>query len=282
MPFTTIVATGELARHLDDPDWRLIDCRFELARPDAGEQAYRAQHIPGALYAHLDRDLSGPITPSSGRHPLPDPATLIARFSTWGIGPATQVVCCDEQANAIAGRLWWLLRWLGHGAVAVLDGGLKRWRAEGRPLESDIPQVAPMRFTGTADAHAVIDSASLAAQLASPDARLIDVRAPERYRGEVEPLDTRAGHIPGASNLPFARNLDADDRYRSPAELRALYTPLIGDAPMDACVLMCGSGVTACHSLIALEIAGLHGARLYPGSWSEWIRDPARPIAEGS
>ncbi len=281
MAFTTLVSTDDLARYLDDPHWRVVDCRFDLARPDAGEADYCAGHLPGALYAHLDRDLSGPITPASGRHPLPDPARLAATFAAWGIGPDTQVVGYDAQANAIAARLWWLLRWLGHTAVAVLDGGLQQWRAEDRPLDDGVAQIEPARFSGGPEPGFVIDTETLEARVARRGGLLIDVRAPERFRGAVEPLDTRAGHIPGAVNLPYAKNLDASDRYLSPAELKTVYEPLVGDTPPDACALMCGSGVTACHSLLALEIAGLRGAKLYAGSWSEWIRDPAHPIASG-
>jgi thiosulfate/3-mercaptopyruvate sulfurtransferase len=282
MALTTLVSTDRLADHLGDPGWRIIDCRFNLSQPEAGATGYRAGHIPGALYAHLDRDLSGPVTPESGRHPLPDPAHLAATFSAWGIGPDTQVVCYDQQASAIAARLWWLLRWLGHDAVAVLDGGLKQWLAEGRTLGTDVPQVEPVAFVGEPGPGRIIDTDTLASDAASGNHLLIDVRAPERFRGEVEPLDTRAGHIPGAVNLPYAINLDANERYLPPDELKALYAPVIGSTPPDACALMCGSGVTACHSLLALEIAGIRGARLYAGSWSEWIRDPARPVAVGN
>lgn len=278
MTHTTLVSTVELATHLDDPDWRIIDCRFDLVHPEAGEAAYHEGHIPTALYAHLDHDLSGPITATSGRHPLPDPERLVATFGTWGIGANTQVVCYDAQTNAYAARLWWLLRWLGHPQVAVLDGGLEQWEEEGRPLNAPTAYVVPTEFRGKPDSGMLIRTADLEAHLNSAEYRLIDVRGPERYRGEKEPIDSRAGHIPGALNLPYQSNLDSCDCFLPPEALKKMYQRVIGDSSPGKCIFMCGSGVTACHSLIALEMAGLSGAKLYAGSWSEWIRDPRRPV----
>lgn len=282
MSYTTVVSTADLADHLDAPDWRIIDCRFDLSQPEAGAAAYRDSHIPRALYAHLDRDLSGPVTPNSGRHPLPDPDRLAATLGDWGIGADTQVVCYDAQANAYAGRLWWLLRWLGHTRVAVLDGGLEQWEEEKRPLTAEIPVIAKTQFRGKPNPHLFITTDELASLLGSKGNRLIDVRTPERYNGEKEPIDSLAGHIPGAINLPYRTNLDSGDCYLPPEALKKMYQRVLGDCTPEHCILMCGSGVTACHSLIALEIAGLSGARLYVGSWSEWIRDPQRPVETGT
>lgn len=279
MSASPLVAAAELAGHLHDPGWRIIDCRFDLQQPEAGEAAYREAHVPGALYAHLERDLSGPITPDSGRHPLPDPHRLGAAFSAWGIGPDTQVVCYDAQANAYAGRLWWLLRWLGHEHVAVLDGGLQAWASGARLLEGAAPPVMPASFHGMPCADRFVTTAELAAQIADGTHRLIDVRTPERFAGEKEPIDPVAGHIPGACNLPYQSNLDSGACFLPPEALRKMYRRVLDDVPPDRCIVMCGSGVTACHSLIALEVAGLSGAKLYAGSWSEWIRDPGRPVA---
>ena len=281
MTFRTLVDVATLAAHRADPAWRLVDCRFDLADPRAGEAAYAAGHVPGAVYAHLDRDLSAPRTPQSGRHPLPEPAALAATFSRLGIDAGIQVVAYDDAGGCHAARLWWLLRWLGHEAAAVLDGGLPAWRAAGQPLATEVPAIVPRRFVPRLAAHAAVDAAALDALLASRAVVLLDARAPERFEGRIEPLDPQAGHVPGARNHPYVRNLAPDGRFLPAAELRArLLERLAGRRP-EAAVSMCGSGVTACHTLLALEIAGLPGARLYPGSWSEWCRDPARPVATG-
>lgn len=279
MSASPLLSAAELAGHLDDPGWRIIDCRFDLQHPEAGEAAYGEAHIPGALYAHLDRDLAGPITPDSGRHPLPDPQRLCATFSAWGIGPDTQVVCYDAQANAYAGRLWWLLRWLGHERVAVLDGGLQAWVSGAYPRTATPSHVTPAIFQGSARADMVVATAELTAQISSGTHRLVDVRTPERFAGEKEFIDPVAGHIPGARNLPYQSNLDASECYLPPEALKKMYRRVLDDVSPEHCVMMCGSGVTACHSLLALELAGLAGAKLYAGSWSEWIRDPGRPVA---
>lgn len=277
-----IVSTAELAEHLDDPDWRIFDCRFDLGQPDAGLEAYREGHIPGALYAHLEQDLSGPATGTSGRHPLPDPAVLRATFSDWGITPTTQVVCYDYRTNAYAGRLWWLLRWLGHERVAVLDGGLEKWLAEDRPLDEALPPApTPVPFQGEPERTMTASAAEIFEDLDDGELCLIDVRGEARFSGEEEPIDPVAGHIPGAINLPFGKNLDVSGCYLPPEALRKMYERILANHPPESCVVMCGSGVTACQTLIALEQAGLSGARLYPGSWSEWIRDPARPVEIG-
>ena len=282
MTHATLISTEALAASLDDPRWVVIDCRFSLADPAAGERAYREGHLPGARYAHLERDLSAPITSASGRHPLPARETLAAKLGAWGVAAGSQVVVYDDAGGAFAARLWWLLRWLGHGAVAVLDGGLSRWQGEGRPLSAASPRITSAVFTPRAPLGEVMDAASLQAALAAGDVVLLDARAAERFRGEVEPIDPVAGHVPGARNRPLQHNLDERGGFLPASELQRQFLALLGGARPRQVVHMCGSGVTACHNLLAMEHAGLHGARLYAGSWSEWIRDPARPVARGA
>jgi thiosulfate/3-mercaptopyruvate sulfurtransferase len=281
MPFRTLVSVTELAAHTDDPAWRLFDCRHDLANIDAGEHAYRANHITNAQFLHLDRDLSGPKNGKNGRHPLPDPARLATLLAKLGVSNAVQVVAYDDSGGMFAARLWWLLRWLGHDDVAVLDGGLRAWQQAGAPLTSNVPVVAPTRFDWRLRSTTV-DANYVSAHLDGTDMLVVDARAPDRFRGENETLDPRGGHIPGAVNRFFKGNLTADGRFKPPAQLRQEFTAMLGRHPVDAVVNQCGSGVTACHNLLALEIAGLSGARLYPGSWSEWCSDPARPIALGT
>ena len=278
--YKTLVDTHTLAKHLDDPSWVVVDCRFTLTDPQAGRRAYAAGHIPGARYAHLDEDLSSPITPASGRHPLPDPKVLADRLGRWGIDNAKQVVVYDDSFGAMAARLWWLLRWLGHEACALLDGGLPKWRREGFPVTTDLSEVTPARFVSAVNNALWVDSAFVERALKQGDHVLVDARAEERFRGEVEPLDKVAGHIPGAVNVPYEDNLDLSGAFLSGETLREHYTALLDDTPPPRVILMCGSGVTACHSILALEHAGLPGAKLYAGSWSAWIADPRRPVAK--
>jgi thiosulfate/3-mercaptopyruvate sulfurtransferase len=263
----------------------LLDCRFDLAKPAAGRQAYLTAHIPGARYADLNLDLAAPITADSGRHPLPLPEVLAERFASFGIGDDMQVVAYDDANGSLAARAWWLLRWLGHERVAVLDGGLKAWLASGGAVESGEPgseAACAARFTTRLRAESAVSAADVQRALRDPNRLLVDARAPERFAGTVEPLDPVAGHVPGAVNHPFSGNLAADGRFVRSAELRRRWLErLAGTAPGNV-ILMCGSGVTACHNLLAMELAGLQGAKLYPGSWSEWIRDPQRPVARGS
>lgn len=284
MSFETLVDCGQLAERLDQPDWRILDCRFDLAAPQRGEQSYAQAHLPGAFYAHLDRDLASPVTPQSGRHPLPEVGGLCAWLGKHGIGSDTQVVVYDDTGGNMAVRLWWLLRWLGHNRVALLDGGWQAWAQAGLPLqETAPPAVEAVSFEGSADWGQVVTSEALERQLRGDDKRLqlMDARTRERFRGDAEPIDPVAGHIPGAFNLPLQDNLDSDGSFKSAETLRSMYVAAFAGRPPDSMVAMCGSGVTACHNLLAMEIAGLHGGRLYAGSWSEWIRDPARPIATG-
>ena len=282
-PLRTLIQTEELAARLGDPDWVVVDCRFTLSDPDAGIESWRRSRLPGAHYLHLEYDLSGPVTETSGRHPLPDPAALAARLGQCAITPHSRVVLYDDSFGSIAGRLWWMLRWLGHDTVALLDGGFQKWSRERRELESGRPGVR--RGAGRLNARPRRDAWAGAAEveqaLARGDALLIDARVPERYSGEEEPFDPVAGHIPGAVNRPFDDNLDIDGTFLSPQELREAYEALLGGLPPEQVIHVCGSGVTACHNLLAMEIAGLGGSRLYPGSWSEWIADPRHPIAVG-
>ncbi len=281
MSYTTLISTQTLSQHLNDPAWVIIDCRFNLAQTSAGHDAYLDGHIPGARYAHLDRDMSSPVTPASGRHPLPDAAVLAQRLGRWGVVCSKQVVAYDDNCGPFAARLWWLLRWLGHPAVAVLDGGLARWRREDLPLTPALPAVQPTVFAPRPDDDLWVSSAYVMEHLSQGDRALVDARAVERYAGEVEPLDPVAGHVPGAVNRPFTGNLDAHGCLLPPADLRQAFQGLVEGMPPERVIHMCGSGVTACHNLLAMAVAGLAGGRLYAGSWSEWIRDPARPVATG-
>jgi thiosulfate/3-mercaptopyruvate sulfurtransferase len=279
--FTTLIPTSTLAGRLSEPEWLAVDCRFDLADPQAGLRAWQAGHIPGAIHADLERDLSSRVTAASGRHPLPEPEALAETFSRFGISARTQVVAYDAGSGAFAARLWWLLRWLGHETVAVLDGGFAAWTAEDRPVSAEAVVRAPAQFVARPRAEMVVDTTAIPGLLGRGE-RLVDVRGAERYRGEVEPLDTVAGHVPGAANLPYLDNLGPDGRFRDPRALAALWRERVDVAPGSVVVCMCGSGVTACQGLLALEAAGIRGGRLYAGSWSEWIRDPARPVARSA
>ncbi len=282
MAFTTLIDPETLQAHLEDPDWVVVDCRFSLSDPAYGRRAYQEAHIPGAVYAHLDEDLSGPIVPGrTGRHPLPDPDRLARKLSAWGIDNRTQVVAYDDAGGAFAARLWWLLGWLGHDAVAVLDGGWPRWVREGRPVRGGIETRPPRTFVPHLRPEQVATADEVLRHLHDPAWRLLDARAPERYRGELEPIDPVAGHIPGAVNAPFAENLTPEGTFRPPEQLRQRFEALLGDVPPERVICYCGSGVTAAHNLLAMAHAGLPGARLYAGSWSEWITDPRRPVARG-
>jgi thiosulfate/3-mercaptopyruvate sulfurtransferase len=279
MKFTTLVSADQLARHLHDPQWVVFDCRFALTRPESGRQAYAKGHIPGARYAHLNHDLSGAVTAVSGRHPLPDASVLARKLGLWGVDKRKQVVVYDDSFGAMAVRLWWLLRWLGHDAVALLDGGFPSWAKQGRELTAENPDIHSAVFHPLADDALWIDSAGVLEALRS-ERVVVDARAEERFLGLMEPLDKVAGHIPGSINSPFEDNLDMRGHFLPAEELRAHYESLLHGASPGEVIHMCGSGVTACHNLLALEIAGMPGGKLYAGSWSEWITDPSRPIVQ--
>ena len=278
---STLVGSELLAAHLNDDNWRIFDCRHDLKNVDYGSQAYARGHIPGAQFMHLDRDLSGVKTGSNGRHPLPDAAAFAATLSRCGVGPDTQVVAYDNEGGIFAARLWWMLRWMGHRQAAVLDGGLAAWKQAKLPLEEQVPVVKPAAFQSKPGDQAVLVGEVLA-HLSTPQMLLLDARNAERFRGEKETLDPVGGHIPGAQNRFYADNLDDHGiRFKPAQELAEDYRALLAGRDPRSVVQTCGSGVTACHNLLAMEIAGLAGSRLYAGSWSEWCADPARPVAKG-
>ncbi|MFZ0500403.1 MAG: sulfurtransferase [Steroidobacteraceae bacterium] len=296
MSQTTLITPRQLAARLEDRDLAVIDCRFDLGRPEWGLEAYASARLPHALYAHLDHDLSGKASASTGRHPLPPVDEMAARLGRWGIDAQVHVVAYDQSSGAHAARLWWLLRWLGHTRVAVLDGGFAAWQEERLPLDmtpfetqAQLETQAqrerpPRRFEPRPDAEMVVSTADLeglmaSRQFAAADVVLVDARSAERFAGRNETIDPVAGHIPGARNHPFTANVDAAGRFLARGTLRERFANTLEGVPPDAAICMCGSGVTACHNLLAMEVAGLQGARLYAGSWSEWIRDPNRPIA---
>jgi thiosulfate/3-mercaptopyruvate sulfurtransferase len=277
MSGSTLVSTAELAANY--PKWRVFDCRHDLAKPELGEQQYREGHIPGALFASLDRDLSGRKTISNGRHPLPEPQDFEKWLEKAGLAPKDQVVCYDAGNGSMAARLWWMLRWIGHDNVAVLDGGFAKWTKEGRPVTIDVPLFTPLNYPIKPRKDFAVDARTVEQTLGKP--LLLDARAPARYRGEQEPIDPVAGRIPGAKNRFNLDNLSAQGTFKSPEELKKDFQSVLqGRAPADV-IHYCGSGVAACHNLLAMEVAGLKGGKLYAGSWSEWARDPKRPQERG-
>jgi thiosulfate/3-mercaptopyruvate sulfurtransferase len=277
-----LVSPQDLAAHLKDPDWVVFDVRHDLGNVARGRADYAAAHIPGAYFLHLDEDLSGEKTGTNGRHPLPDLATFAAKIAKCGVAPGRQVVVYDDAGASVAGRLWWMLRWLGHGRVALLDGGYPAWVRAGLPTESAVPAPREGRFEPKPMLGGIADTPYVDAFRESPSVRLIDARSAERYSGASETIDPVAGHIPGAVNRFWKENLESDGRFKAPAALKREFLALLGDATPSLAVHQCGSGVTACHNLFAMELAGLKGSRLYPGSWSEWCSDKARPVAQGS
>jgi thiosulfate/3-mercaptopyruvate sulfurtransferase len=283
--FSTLITPAALSAHVNDPAWVIVDCRHDLVNLAAGRDAYAGGHLPNALFADMEHELSGakrgPDGAFRGRHPLPEPQAFIELLRGWGVNDGTQVVAYDAHGGMFAARLWWMLRWIGHASVAVLDGGLPAWQTAGLPLSTDMP--APRArgtialrepLVATADVNAVLQNVEHGGRM------VVDARAPDRFRGENETIDPVGGHIPGAKNRFFKDNLQADGRFKTPEQLREELGVAVGDA--QSAIMQCGSGVTACHNLLALEVAGMPGAALYPGSWSEWSADPARPVATGS
>jgi thiosulfate/3-mercaptopyruvate sulfurtransferase len=279
--YTTLIEPAALAAHIADPKWVVVDCRHDLMNLAAGREAYAAGHIPGARFASMEDELSGPKTGKNGRHPLPERAALMAALRSYGIDDASQVVAYDAHGGMFAARLWWMLRWVGHEAVAVLDGGLPAWQAADQPVVTDAPAARPRgsiaerpALVTTVDVNAVLHNVEHGGKT------VVDARAPDRFRGENETIDPVGGHIPGAKNRFFKDNLQGDGRFKAPDQLKAELGVAVGD-PAQA-IMQCGSGVTACHNQLALEVAGMPGAALYPGSWSEWSADPQRAVATGS
>jgi len=276
---TTLISTQKLADHQQDPTWVIIDCRFSLDDTERGRQDYEHAHIPGAIYAHLDQDLSGNIVPGkTGRHPLPDVEAMATRLGNWGIGPGVQVVAYDDAGGAIAARIWWLLVWLGHDAVAVLDGGWLHWMRENRDTQRGIDSRPPQKFIPRERPEMWVTAADVERILQDPNGRLIDSRTLDRYRGQNETLDPVAGHIPGAICLPYPVNLDEKGLFLLKDQLQSRFTNTLEETPPEAAVFYCGSGVTAAHNLLAMAYGGLGLGRLYAGSWSEWITDSRRPV----
>ena len=284
MSFQTLVTCAELSKHLDDPNWRLFDCRHRLQDPEFGEQAYAKGHLPGAFFMHLDTDLSGEKTGKNGRHPLPDQQKLADKLSAAGVSSSSKIVVYDDSGGVMGARLWCLLRWLGHENVALLDGGIKLWVKEARALCTETPRAQAALFVPKIAPKALllgmVSTSDVLKNLETQAFCVLDARSPDRFRGENETLDPRGGHIPGARNRFFQDNLDETGCFRSASALHSEFLAVLAGFSPEQAVMQCGSGITACHNLLALEIAGLRGARLYPGSWSEWCSDPTRPIAQ--
>ncbi len=282
--YKMLISAANLRPNAYHPNWIIVDCRHDLMDPGAGVAAYADGHIDGARFANLDRDLSGPQQAANGafkgRHTLPETNALVATLRSWGISENTQVVAYDAHGGMYAARLWWLLRSIGHDSVAVLDGGLAAWQAEGQNLTTAAPAPTPGNISIKASLTSSVDAEEILANLTSQCRIVIDARMPDRFRGEKETVDPVGGHIPGAKNRFFKNNLQANGRFKSEHQLQEEFSALISTP--QAAVMQCGSGVTACHNLLALEIAGLHGAALYPGSWSEWFADATRPMAKGA
>jgi thiosulfate/3-mercaptopyruvate sulfurtransferase len=281
--YSTLIESHELEPLLKRRNSVLFDCRFSLADPGLGERQYRESHISGAHYLHLDRDLSGPVTGQNGRHPLPDSDEFAARLAQLGVAAGVQVIAYDQDNSMLGARVWWMLQWLGHEAAAVLNGGFARWTAEGRPVTATVPALpAPRKKWWPHIAMRTVDANYIQRHLQPPEMTIVDGRAADRFRGENEPVDSIAGHIPGALNRPYTANLGCDGRFKPASELRAEFLELLAGRDPATVVHQCGSGVSACHNLLAMRLAGLSkAATLYPGSWSEWCSDPARPVAKG-
>ena len=281
MAYRTLIDTATLAKNLDDADWRIFDVRHDLMNPGLGRDQYAEGHLSGATFVDLDTDLSGEKLGTNGRHPLPDPEDFQAKLGEWGLRPGQQVIVYDGANGTYAGRLWWMLRWMGHYSVAMLDGGFAKWEKEGRPVTAEVPHFSPTNYRG-APRTMHVDATFIKSNLGKPEVTVIDARAAGRYAGVGETIDPVGGHIPGALNRPFSENLNKDGTYKAPEVLAKEFAALLGNRSPKQIVHQCGSGVSACHNILAMEIAGLAGSRLYPGSWSEWCSDPKRPVATGS
>ena len=279
---TTLISTELLAEHLTDPSWLIADCRYNLNDELWGLGQYENAHIPGAVFVHVAHDLAAPRSGTNGRHPLPTVEDMAATFGRLGIAADTQVIAYDQEAGAFASRLWWMLRYLGHDAVAVLDGGFAKWTREGRAVRGGVEPRRPAGFTSRLRKDMRVTVDDTVAHLADPSVLLVDARSPDRYAGKPDPLDVISGHIPGARNRYYRHNVSDAGTMRSARELRSDFEQILGGNLPTQVVMYCGSGITACHNLLAMEHAGLHGARLFAGSWSEWESDPNRPVERGS
>ncbi len=281
MSFRTIISVEELNNNLNNTNWFVFDCRFMLKDPAGGLSKFNQGHIPGAQFADMDKDLSSAMTASSGRHPLPDPEELIAKLKKWGVNNTSQVICYDDMSGAFAARMWWLMKWLGHENVAVLDGGIEKWTAAGLSLETDVQSKPTGSFSATADNEMWVDVNFVQQQLEQGNINLLDARSEERFTAKDSKTDPVAGHVPGAKSFPFSGNLTQQGLFQSSDELKNRFANEFA-AQHTEVINMCGSGVTACHNLLAMTIAGLPMSRLYVGSWSEWIKEKSRPVATGN
>lgn len=281
MTYQTIISVGDLNKNINNQDWFVFDCRFLLKDLEGGLKKFNQGHIPGAQYADMDKDLASAMTATSGRHPLPNPDKLIHKLQSWGINNSSQIICYDDMSGAFAARMWWLLKWLGHEDVAVLDGGIDNWTTSGLALETDMKPRGAGAFSGQADNDMWVDVEFVQKQLADNKINLLDARSEERFTAKDSNTDPVAGHVPGAISFPFAGNLSKQGVFLSAEELRKRFAETFADSQNKEVINMCGSGVTACHNLLAMSVAGLPMTRLFVGSWSEWIKDNSRPVATG-
>ena len=281
MIYQTIISVEDLNNNLSNQDWFIFDCRFLLKEPEGGLNKFNRGHIPGAQFADMDKDLASAMTPTSGRHPLPDPNELIKKLQSWGVNNSSQVICYDDLSGAFAARMWWLLKWLGHDKVAVLDGGIDKWTASDLPLEKDVKQREDGTFSGQANNEMWVDVSFIQQQLEENKINLLDARSTDRFTAKDTKTDPVAGHVPGAMSFAFAGNLSKQGVFLSAEELQNRFADVFSNSRNKEVINMCGSGVTACHNLLAMSIAGLPMTRLFVGSWSEWIKDKSRPVVTG-
>jgi thiosulfate/3-mercaptopyruvate sulfurtransferase len=281
MTFQTIISVEDLNKNLNNQDWYIFDCRFLLKDPEGGLKKFNQGHIPGAQYADMDKDLASPMTATSGRHPLPNPDALINKLAMWGVGNSSQIICYDDMSGAFAARMWWLLKWLGHNNIAVLDGGLDKWTSAGLGVDTNIEKRSPGTFNGQPNNDMWVDIEFVQKELSEDKITLLDARSSERFTAQDSKTDPVAGHVPGALSFPFSGNLTKQGVFLPKDELRQRFASSASSSDSKEAIAMCGSGVTACHNLLAMSVAGLPMLRLFVGSWSEWIKDKSRPVATG-